>query len=207
MGLAGILRTDYPNLSPEEAREIYDDLYFSGLRLHRTLRNYLEILDLQAESARDIPPAAPISAKEIEQSVQKGIKAATERYKRGEDVVCHLENCSLLARSNDVALIVEELVDNGCKFSRLGSPVTVSLDAGGVLSVTDAGRGMSPEEIEQIGAFQQFDRKVREQQGLGLGLILVKKLAAKSDAKFSIQSPVTDALGTSVRIAFPLAAA
>jgi signal transduction histidine kinase len=83
--------------------------------------------------------------------------------------------------------------------------VTLNLDARGVLSVTDVGRGMAPEEIGQIGAFQQFDRKKHEQQGLGLGLILVKKLAAKSGAEFSIESPACDTTGTRVKVAFRLA--
>ncbi len=74
--------------------------------------------------------------------------------------------------------MVEELVDNACKFSRQGTPVEVELSAEGLLSITDQGRGMTAAEIEQIGAFRQFDRKKHEQQGLGLGLVLVQKLAA-----------------------------
>ena len=86
--------------------------------------------------------------------------------------------------------------------------MTVNLDtAQGMLTVTDVGRGMAPEEIGQIGAFQQFDRKTHEKQGLGLGLILVKKLAAKCGAEFSIESPACNASGTRVKVAFRLASA
>jgi two-component system sensor histidine kinase/response regulator len=47
---------------------------------------------------------------------------------------------------------------------------------------------MLSEEIEKIGAFRQFDRKKYEQQGLGLGLILVQRLAARNGASFALVS-------------------
>ena len=47
---------------------------------------------------------------------------------------------------------------------------------------------MQTEEIEKIGAFQQFDRKKHEQQGLGLGLVLVQRLAARNGATFNLVS-------------------
>jgi signal transduction histidine kinase len=98
--------------------------------------------------------------------------------------------------------MVDELVHNACKFSRPGTPVEITLAADGVLTIADKGRGMSAEEIGQIGAFQQFDRKKQEQQGLGLGLVLVQKLAAQSAAQFSITSKPGE--GTTVRVSFPL---
>jgi two-component system sensor histidine kinase/response regulator len=205
VGLANILRSTR-NIPETELREIYNDIYFSGLRLHRSLRNYLEILDVQdAASGKSHPPPPPLRPSAIRENVQEGIRAAGERHNRASDISSHLEECSLLTRPGDVAMMVEELVDNACKFSRNGSPITVILDAKGVLSVTDMGRGMAPEEIGQIGAFQQFDRKTHEKQGLGLGFILVKKLAAKSGAEFSIESPAGNTMGTRVKVAFRLA--
>jgi hypothetical protein len=47
---------------------------------------------------------------------------------------------------------------------------------------------MQTEGIEQIGAFRQFDRKKHEQQGLGLGLILVQRLTARNGATFNLMS-------------------
>ncbi len=206
VGLANILRTnrEIPEL---EVREIYNDIYFSGLRLHRSLRNYLEILDVQDAAGKVSPPPPPLRPSAIREQVQQGIRAAGERHNRGADITSHLEECSLLTRAGDLTLIVEELIDNACKFSRNGSPITVNLTTQGVLTVTDVGRGMTPDEIGQIGAFQQFDRKTHEKQGLGLGLILVKKLAEKCGAEFSIESPACETTGTRVKISFRLAGA
>jgi two-component system, sensor histidine kinase and response regulator len=205
VGLASILRSSDATLTIQERQEIQNDIYFSGLRLHRTLRNYLEILENRSGTSKAGLPPPPLCASSVRDNVQEGVRTAVERNGRAIDVTSRVEDCSILARPGDVSMIVEELVDNGCKFSRTSLNVAVELDAKGILTVTDAGRGMAPEEIAQIGAFQQFDRKTHEQQGLGLGLILVKKLVARCGAEFSIESPVENTLGTRVQVAFHLA--
>ena len=201
IGLMEILRAEFPGLATEEVRAIHNDVYQSALRLHRTLRNYLLILDLQTALPEAAPP--PLPPPEVEQSIQSGIDEVLRQNERREDVTVDVKACSLSVRPGDLSRIVEELVDNACKFSRQGTPVKVELGADGRLVVTDQGRGLMAEEIARIGAFQQFDRKKNEQQGLGLGLVLVQKLAAPCHAEFSINSE--PGKGTQAQIAFPLA--
>ena len=56
-----------------------------------------------------------------------------------------------------------------------------------VLSVSDCGRGFSTEQIAQIGAYMQFERKFNEQQGLGLGLTIAKRLVELHGGALSIE--------------------
>jgi hypothetical protein len=39
-----------------QINEIHDGVYLSAIRLHRTLRNYILILDLQTASCPSVPP-------------------------------------------------------------------------------------------------------------------------------------------------------
>ncbi len=137
------------------------------------------------------------------ESIQTGVSEALRQSKRGKDVTLRTEACSISVKPRDLSRIVEELVDNACKFSRQGTPVKVELSTDGRLTITDQGRGLTSEEIDCIGAFQQFDRKTNEQQGLGLGLVLVQKLTALGQAEFSIISQPGE--GTQAQIAFPSA--
>jgi len=200
IGLMEILRADFPGLTPEEVTDIHNDIYQSALRLNRTLRNYLLILDLQTASPEAAPP--PLPPREVEQGIRAGVDEVLRQNERREDVTVDVKVCSLSIKSGDLTRIVEELVDNACKFSRQGTPVKVELDANGRLIVTDEGRGLAAEEIARIGAFQQFDRKKNEQQGLGLGLVLVQKLAAPPPPQISINSE--PGKETQAGIAFPL---
>jgi two-component system sensor histidine kinase/response regulator len=190
LGLSEILERDFASLSAEEMQEFHKDIHQSALRLQRTVRNYLLMLELgpttKSDSPLKLPPPLPFA--EAKESMNKGVGLAVERHGRKGDIRVHAEKCSIIANASDLAYIVEELVDNALKFSRAGSPIEVLLESDGVLLVTDAGRGMLTEEIEQIGAFQQFDRKKHEQQGLGLGLILVQRLAERNGATFTLMS-------------------
>ena len=47
---------------------------------------------------------------------------------------------------------------------------------------------MTTEQISNIGIYMQFDRKIYEQQGMGLGLIIAKKLTELHGGYFEIRS-------------------
>jgi signal transduction histidine kinase len=74
-----------------------------------------------------------------------------------------------------------------------------------MLSVTDQGRGFSTEDITKIGAYMQFDRKLQEQQGLGLGLVIAKRLTELHGGTLSIQSERGNS--TTVTVKLPKATA
>jgi two-component system, sensor histidine kinase and response regulator len=198
LGLTDILRSDLANMSPSEANEILGDIRHSALRLHRSLRNYLRILELRTPPDPEKLPA-PLSTHEVEKSIWSGVRESVRRRSRDGDVTVTIDPCEIMASATDLSLIVEELADNACRYSRQGTPITINFDAEGVLTVTDAGRGISPEELRQIRAFHQFDRTKIEHEGLGLGLILVQKLSTRCGTKPVIESTSG---GTSIQIAF-----
>ena len=90
-----------------------------------------------------------------------------------------------------LAKIIDELVQNAFKFSEAGTPVQVKLVEAfniAVLSVSDRGCGFSTEQVTRIGAYMQFDRRMQEQQGLGLGLTIAGRLVGLHGGTLSIES-------------------
>jgi two-component system sensor histidine kinase/response regulator len=203
LGLSEILCDDLSTLSSAEIREFHSGIHQSALRLQRTVKNYLLVLESDQETVAEAELPSPVPQADLLESLKTGVELAVKRHGRRDDITLRWEECSIMVQPSDLTQIVEELVDNAFKFSRAGTPVDVWLRGFGVLLITDAGRGMSKEEIEHIGAFRQFDRKKHEQQGLGLGLFLVQKLAAQNRAKFSAESGPEP--GVQVRIDFQLA--
>jgi len=198
IGLMELVLEDSASFKPEEMRDIHRDVYQSALRLHRTLRNYLLILDLQ-NAAPETPP--PLSPAEVEQGIRAGAAEALRlNGNRAGDVTIQVDAGFVAIKATDLSRIVEELLDNALKFSRQGTPVAATMGTDGRLVVSDQGRGLTAEEIARIGAFRQFDRKKHEQQGLGLGLGLVQKLTALCGAEFSIASQ--PGAGTQATVAF-----
>jgi signal transduction histidine kinase len=100
--------------------------------------------------------------------------------------------------------LVAQLVDNAFKFSTPGSVVQINLvllpDAGGVLTVRDQGRGLTPDQIRQVGAFRQFDRDVWAQPGTGLGLALVQQLVTLYGGSLELASEPGNGTTATVRL-------
>ena len=200
IGLIQILRSDLRKLSADEVQSILKDMDNTAHRLHRRLRNYLLLLDLPAAMQEEGRIVQILLPREVHDSILAGVKSAVDRTQRAKDVAVEVADVAIAATPTDLGVIVEELVDNACNYSRRGTLVKVRLDAAGVLTVTDAGRGMAQEEIKKIGAFSQSDLGRQDMQGMGLGLALVGKLAEKCGAKLTLNS--TGGRGTSVEIAF-----
>jgi len=72
------------------------------------------------------------------------------------------------------------VVSNALNFSAPRGPVSVTgtnCDGRYRIEITDQGPGLTAEQRASIGAFTQFERHVREQQGLGLGLAIARATA------------------------------
>lgn len=199
MGLSEYLHSSATIISLDEMQTLHNDIYCSGLRLYRTLTNYFRILGLENETSRLVDRTLlPLAGVRI--AIQDGVNAVLTRPGATRQITLELSDFHVYAHDDDLRTIVEELVDNARKFSGIGTEIKVCLEKDGTLKVINQGKGMSAEQIQQIGAFQQFDRNKQAQQGLGLGLILVQKLAERNGAKFMIESQPEQE--TTVKIAF-----
>lgn len=196
LGLVEILKDGREDMPATEYADILSDIEKSGWRLQRTLRNYLLMINDDSVELRD----TMLPAESVRQAVEAGAKSAADRAGRTADMKLAIEPVSIRGETTDLAVIVEELVDNACGFSKRGSPIVVELDAHGVLQVEDCGRGMTAGQVARVGAFQQFDREKFEQQGLGLGLALVQRLAAGCGARFALNSVAGK--GTKAKVEF-----
>jgi two-component system, sensor histidine kinase and response regulator len=131
--------------------------------------------------------------------------AQQKAYQAGrlEDLQLDLQNAPLAIAEDKLRKLVEELIDNAFKFSEVGSPVKVSSQLDGKtfeLSIIDQGRGMSAKQIDDVGAYMQFERKLYEQQGSGLGLTLAKRITELHGGKLTIKS--TFGKQTTIRVTF-----
>ncbi|HKI78377.1 MAG TPA: response regulator [Ignavibacteriaceae bacterium] len=190
----------YAQLLMDKHKEIYDDQVFefaqtiheSGLRLHRLIQNFIIYTRLEMHASKG--PNAKIDArvkqvsKEFSESVLKRI---SKKYQRQEDLETDVSNAEIKMSLDDSKTLIEEIVDNAFKFSPAGSKVSVKIQNENGrfnLIVADKGRGMKPDQIDNIGAYIQFERDRFEQQGSGLGLIISKKLTEMHGGNFTINS-------------------
>ncbi len=105
---------------------------------------------------------------------------------------------------------MNELIDNAVKFSFPSKPIEIysTEDAETYsLVIKNYGRGMSEEEIKNASPFIQHNRSYYEQQGNGLGLAIVQRVAEFYNVSLKIKSEKDSYLEANLtfRKAMPLA--
>jgi len=206
LGFADALLDPATAADPAEVIECAGYIEASARRLSRLIENFLlfaELELLEQTQYRRIswlrePSAA---ATYIERAARKVAAAAN----READLVIEVVPASVCVTESYLGKLVEELVDNGCKFSKPGNPVRVYSAIEGndlVLRVSDRGIGMNPEQIQSIQAYVQFDRVMHEQQGMGLGLAIARRIVTLCEGTLVIESEPGQ--GTTVMVRVPI---
>jgi signal transduction histidine kinase len=201
-----ILTSDAESLQPAEVAEMGQVISESGRRLMRLIENFLIYAQLELLGS-DPAKSAALQRKQTQfplRVIEEKSRAAAQHAHRAGDLVLELQDQPVPMAEEYLSKVVDELVQNAFKFSKPNTPVRVMLAPAGnglSFSVSDRGRGLSPEQVAKLGAYMQFDRKMQEQQGLGLGLTICRRLAQMHGGTLNVQSQPT--IGTTVTVLFP----
>lgn len=207
MGYADLLIQDFDSVEPERLLMMAFSIKKAGVRLQRLIENYLlytqlEIVGLPEERVQLLRNHVLKCTSAVAVEV---IADKAREQEREADLIMQIDSIQLFLSESDFRKIVDELIDNAFKFSTAGSAVSVSLaqeDGWTILAISDQGRGMSEEQVSSVGAYLQFERKQYEQQGLGLGLTVARRLVELYGGHLVIESQPTQ--GTTVRVALPV---
>jgi len=189
---ADLLATSAATLPAKDVTEIGQDILKSSQRLERLIENFLIYaqLELIAADPKNVNALRIGRAEHPAPLLKKISESHAAHSNRQNDLAVEAADIPVPMSENYFSKVVNELVHNAFKFSTAGSPIRVTLTAafnGIQLSVSDRGRGFSTEQIRRIGAYTQFDRKIQDQQGLGLGLAIAKRLVELHGGTLSIE--------------------
>jgi signal transduction histidine kinase len=191
LGFSKLLSDNVDAYSKEEVKEFAENIFISGKRLHRLVENFLYLARLElisinnAEMKNLLQEQISKSSAIINQSAIEAAKAKN----RVKDLKINVEEFGLKINLEGFIKLFDELIDNAFKFSREGDEVSIGSRSEGdynVITVSNIGISMTEEQIANITPHMQFERKLREQQGSGLGLSIAKKIIELHNGKLNI---------------------
>ena len=188
-------------VSHRDISEIGKNIHDSALRLSRLIQNYLIYTQLELKKSDALQVTELKSLNKICQKIAEGVAV---NYNRLNDLILNITDGVSCIGETEFIKVVEELTDNAFKFSTTGTEVTVGCGMRNgqfYLSIEDVGRGISASDIHRIGAYMQFDRRLHEQQGSGLGLIISKKIVEMYEGELTIES--IPGKGTTIHVTLP----
>jgi len=189
----------------DELRIISASIHSCGERLNRLIENYLLYSSLVIESNSFLRKKGFNDTSIIETKDTILLITNNIAENRLDDLTLKLENVNLKFSKYLFTKIVDELIGNAVKFSTSGSKIVISSKINQNkynLKIDNYGIGISYDQIEEIGAFMQFNRNVHEQQGMGLGLEIVKLITEQNGGDILIESKFNEYFKVDVQ--FPL---
>jgi signal transduction histidine kinase len=164
-----------------------------------------ELLTLARE--RERPEPQEVSLADVAEAARERWEGAAETG--GRRLVLEGKDDAVVAATEaDLAVIVDNLVENALNYSPVASTVTIEWDADAEsarLAVLDQGPGVDPDEREQV--FERFYRGEASRggaEGTGLGLSVVDALAARWGGSVRLEDRPEG--GTRAEVRLPLLA-
>jgi signal transduction histidine kinase len=208
IGYADMLHEDFDMLSPEQIRDFAASLVRSSRRLENVVETYIAYARLEVlMSDPEARKAMRGKQAEIMSEITETAQATAARYERMGDLLLNLTETHVAIDADNLATIIDQLLDNAFKFSRAGTKVSVetrTVENEVEIRILDFGRGIPPQALDKLGgAFMQFDRPDQQQEGSGLGLAIATRLARLHGGDIQFKS--RPRVETLVTVTLPLA--
>jgi two-component system, sensor histidine kinase and response regulator len=224
IGCVSLFETSFDYLEKADVLSLIETMTQSVTRMSRTIEEMLlySKLELLLNDSHALSREREQHTSEYVSIISDSAFSTATRFERQQDIVIHncvqqqkaerrtggtlktSERASIAISEHYLHVIIEQLIDNACKYSLSATSIdcTITNDNKHIMiSISDEGRGMTAEQILAIGAFVQFDREYFEQQGVGLGLAVIKKIMHLINGSVDIHSIV--GIGTTVTIYIP----
>jgi signal transduction histidine kinase len=190
IGFSSLLHENYDDFLENEKKQIIHLIQKSTEDLFTLLENLLEWARSSSDGIKCKPVLKDLNLV-IEHAMQLQERNAKEKNITLNNRVS--KNTFVLADENMLQTIIRNLTSNAIKFTNAGGSVIYTSQSDKTMvkcTVKDTGTGISPEDIDNLFSIDSKFRKkgTSNENGTGLGLILVKEFVEKNNGKLTIES-------------------
>jgi two-component system sensor histidine kinase/response regulator len=207
-GYANLLQEDHGSMDDGTVTQMLDEVADGAERLVRLVENLMLLVRIDSGVV-----GMEISRYGVKINLSSLVERVVETFQtiatiRNIDIDLQISgNPDVMGMKNYLENVMKNLVDNAIKFCKHGrGHIQIKLEAQGdqaVLTISDDGIGIAVADVERIFVrFEQINRQEMEQQGVGLGLTLVKNLIEFHNGSIEVLSEVDK--GSTFCIRLPL---
>jgi len=171
-----VIQVGLSSSDPERVRRAKQELLRSNDRAIALINGLLQL----ARGERELEHREPVRLDTV-------VEQAVAEVDAPSDVTIEMrtEPCSLLGDSLLLSQVVRNLVDNAGRYNVPGGKVWVRVTSQGELTVANTGPVVSDEDVALL--FEPFHRATDKKDGVGLGLSIVRAIAAAHGGRAAAQ--------------------
>jgi len=181
-----------------------------GTRMSRLIDDLLSLSRIEMKA--HLRPSDQIDLAVVVRQVADALEPLARELEVRIETALPDEPVMVTGERDELIQVVENLVENGCKYGQSGGHVEVAVAAaaegqGPSVSVRDHGPGIAEEHIPRLTErFYRVDvTESRKHRGTGLGLAIVKHILARHRARLTVESKLGE--GALFKVTFPVAGA
>lgn len=180
-----------PNVDKKELLWFHQSLNSSAKRLNRLIMNYLYYTETEVMKKREelLETHTDVRTENVGAVIINVVQQVAKQYASENFITTKLVDADIKIDNEYFIKVCEELIDNAFKFSKYGQEVFVSSQIKGDcyhLTIMNQVETLVKIDINKVGAYQQEKRHIFEQQGSGMGLVIVKNIMQIIGGKIEI---------------------
>jgi len=195
IGFSSMILTESSHLSKNEIVEFISLIYNAGVRLNKIVTKTMLYYRLESLSVQndDIEGLFNMTIEDPKTVAVQLFKELSDNASRSNDIFVEFENAPIKIPEQFYKDLLKELIENAFNFSPKNTIVKLIANVDKnklVIKIADNGIGMSEEEIANISAFMNISSDANDKKGIGLGLVIVKRILRLFGGSISIDSEV-----------------
>lgn len=204
-----LLSAQLDSLETHEIRDILDSLQMGSYRIYHlaeqmALMTQLDMNTLSQEVVQEFGFATPTWTVLVA-AVNLARRFAYRNAQGGVQIDERDKTSVVVCNTPSLTHAIAEIIANALDYSPPDRDIVVAQwarDSWVYITITDQGKGMTEEQLDHaLKDFEQIDRDRNEQQGLGLGLFLARKIVEAHFGTMEIASRLGS--GTQITISLP----
>ncbi len=207
LGFSDLITDDFNNLTKNEIYDMVKTIKSGAVNLHSKIEKSILLSAIHSElnNIEDVKTLRQERTNPSKDTIIQLSNNIAKNYNRFCDVKFEMHDKGEVLKISEYyfTIIINELIENACKYSESGTPIIIKTQKTKeyyLIIFKNNGQGLTKKQIRSINVFQKFLNKDPFTPGSGLGLYMLKEIVKVFGGYLNIESEIGKSTEISVQI-------